>query len=52
MVEGEISFGCFRLNIARRELRHDETLVRLGSWARDVLCVLDSARAKSSPTAV
>jgi hypothetical protein len=38
MVEGEISFGRF-LNLARRELRCDETLVRLGSRARDILCV-------------
>ena len=43
MVEGEISFGRFRLNIARRELRRDETLVRLGSRARDLLCVLGEA---------
>ena len=40
MVEGEISFGRFRLNIARRELRRYETLVRLGSRARDILCAL------------
>src|SRR5215469_11754167 len=46
MVEGEISFGRFRLNIARRELRRDETLVRLGSRARDILCVLASAEGK------
>jgi hypothetical protein len=39
MVEGKISFGRFRLNIARR----DETLVRLGGRARDILCVLASA---------
>ena len=39
MVEGEISFGRFRLNIARR----DETLVRLGSRARGILCVLGEA---------
>jgi len=38
MVEGEISFGRF-LNLARRELRRDETLVRLGGRARDILCV-------------
>ena len=43
MVEGEISFGRFRLNIARRELRRDETLVRLGSRARGILCVLGEA---------
>jgi hypothetical protein len=39
MVEGEISFGRFRLDLARRE----QTLVRLGSWALDFLCVLASA---------
>ena len=43
MVEGEISFGRFQLNTARRELRRDETLVRLGSRARDILCVLGEA---------
>jgi TolB-like protein/class 3 adenylate cyclase len=43
MVEGEISFGRFRLDLARRELRRDETLVRLGSRALDILCVLASA---------
>ena len=46
MVEGEISFGRFRLNIARRELRRDETPVRLGGRARDILCVLASAGGK------
>jgi TolB-like protein/class 3 adenylate cyclase len=43
MVEGEISFGRFRLDLARRELRCDERLVRLGSRALDILCVLASA---------
>ena len=43
MVEGEIRFGRFRLDLARRELRRDQTLVRLGSWALDILCVLASA---------
>jgi adenylate cyclase len=43
MVEGEISFGRFRLNLARRELRRDDTPVRLGSRALDILCVLASA---------
>ena len=28
MVEGEISFGRFRLDLARRELRRDEAPVR------------------------
>jgi len=43
MIEGEISFGRFRLNLARRELRRDDTPVRLGSRALDILCVLASA---------
>src|SRR5215813_1064562 len=46
MVEGEISFGRFRLDLARRELRRDEGLVRLGSRALDILCVLASAGGK------
>ena len=43
MVESEISFGRFRLNLARRELRRDNTPVRLGSRAIDILCLLASA---------
>jgi TolB-like protein len=46
MVEGEISFGRFRLDLARRELRRDETPVRLGSRALDILCVLASAEGR------
>ena len=46
MVEDEISFGRFRLDLARRELRRDETLVRLGSRALDILSVLASAGGK------
>jgi DNA-binding winged helix-turn-helix (wHTH) protein len=46
MVEGEISFGRGRFDLARRELRRDETLVRLGSRALDILCVLASAEGK------
>jgi TolB-like protein len=46
MVEDEISFGRFRLDLARRELRRDETLVRLGSRALDILCVLAAAGGK------
>src|SRR6516164_1861722 len=46
MVEGEISFGRFRLDLARRELRRDERLVRLGNRALDILCVLASAGGK------
>src|SRR5262252_11096325 len=46
MVEGEISFGRFRLDLARHELRRDKRLVRLGSRALDILCVLASAGGK------
>ena len=46
MVEGEISFGRFRLDLARRQLRRDEKLVRLGSRALDILCMLTSAGGK------
>ena len=46
MVEGEISFGRFRLDLTRRELRRDQKLVRLGSRALDILCVLASAGGK------
>ena len=48
MVEGAISFGRFRLDLARCELRRDEAPVRLGSRALDILCVLASAGGKSS----
>jgi TolB-like protein/predicted ATPase/class 3 adenylate cyclase len=43
MDEGEISFGRFRVDLARRELRRDNKLVRLGSRARDILCLLAAA---------
>jgi TolB-like protein len=43
MVGGEISFGRFRFDLARRELRRDNRAVRLGSRALDILCVLASA---------
>src|SRR5215469_14494015 len=46
LVDGELSFGRFRLDLARRELRRDERLVRLGSRALDILCVLASAGGK------
>ena len=42
MVEREISFGRFRLNLTRRELWRDNRPVRLGSRALDILCVLAS----------
>jgi TolB-like protein/class 3 adenylate cyclase/predicted ATPase len=44
MVDGEISFGPFRLDLARRELRRDNSPIRLGRRALDILCVLASAR--------
>jgi adenylate cyclase len=43
MVEGEISFGRFRLNLSRRELRRDNAILRLGRRALDILCELASA---------
>jgi TolB-like protein len=43
MIEKEISFGRFRLNLGRRELRRGNTPVRLGSRALDILCTLASA---------
>ena len=44
MNDGEISFGRFRLDPVRRELRRDGKPVRLGSRARDILCLLASAQ--------
>src|SRR5262252_5386270 len=43
MVDGEISFGRFRFDPVRRELCRDNSPVRLGSRALDVLCLLVSA---------
>jgi adenylate cyclase len=43
MIEGEVRFGRFRLNLVRRELLRDNTQVRLGGRALDILCVLASA---------
>ena len=43
MVEGEVSFGRFRLDLAQRKLRRDDKRVRLGGRALDILCVLASA---------
>ena len=43
MAEGEISFGRFRLDVARRELSRDNRPVQLGGRALDILCVLASA---------
>ena len=44
MNDGEISLGRFRLDSLRRELRRDGKPVRLGSRARDILCLLASAQ--------
>src|SRR5215467_1366419 len=40
----QVRFGRFRLDLKRRELWRDETLMRLGSRVVDVLCVLVSAK--------
>ena len=43
MADGEISFGRFRLDSARRELRRGDERVQLGGRALDILRVLASA---------
>jgi TolB-like protein/Tfp pilus assembly protein PilF len=40
----EVRFGAFRFDVARRELSHDGSPVRLGGRALDILCVLAAAR--------
>jgi TolB-like protein len=40
----QVRFGRFRLDVGRRELWRDETLVHLGSRVLDILCLLVSAR--------
>jgi DNA-binding winged helix-turn-helix (wHTH) protein len=40
----QVGFGRFRLDLGRRELWRDETLMHLGSRVLDVLCVLVSAK--------
>ena len=40
----QVRFGRFRLDLGRRELWRDETLIHLGSRVLDVLCVLVSAK--------
>src|SRR5262245_65040309 len=40
----QVRFGRFRLDLGRRELWRDETLMHLGSRVLDVLCVLVSAK--------
>jgi hypothetical protein len=49
MVEGEISFGRFRLDLARRELRRDQTLARLGSASFACAKALRKSRTLSRP---
>jgi adenylate cyclase len=44
MAEDEISFGRLRLDLARREVRRDGALVRLGSRALDILRELAAAK--------
>jgi len=46
MADGDISFGRFRLDSARRELRAGNEPVQLGGRALDILCVLASAGGK------
>jgi TolB-like protein len=40
----EVRFGAFRLDLGRRELSRDGTVVQLGSRAIDILCVLAAAK--------
>jgi TolB-like protein/tetratricopeptide (TPR) repeat protein len=40
----QVMFGRFRLDLGRRELWRDETLMHLGSRVLDILCVLASAK--------
>jgi DNA-binding winged helix-turn-helix (wHTH) protein len=40
----QIKFGRFRLDLGRRELWRNETLIHLGSRVLDILCVLVSAK--------
>jgi TolB-like protein len=44
MNENEVRIGPFRLDLARKELRHDGKTIRLGSRAAEILCVLASAK--------
>jgi TolB-like protein len=41
-----VSFGRFRLDLGQRKLWRDEIPIRLGNRARDILCVLVSAKGK------
>src|SRR5215470_10366842 len=44
MSDDQVKFGGFQLDLGRRQLSHDGTLVQLGSRAIDILCVLASAK--------
>src|SRR3954466_11114239 len=44
MNQDEVSLGQFRLDLRQRELTLDGVPVQLGSRARDILCVLASAK--------
>jgi TolB-like protein/tetratricopeptide (TPR) repeat protein len=44
MSTDQVRFGRFRLDLGRRELWHDETLMHLGNRVLDILCVLASAK--------
>ena len=44
MEDGEVSFGPFRLDTGRRELRRGDTRIRLGSRAMGILCALVAAK--------
>ena len=44
MADGEVRFGPFRLDVDQRQLWRDGSVVRLGSRAIDILCVLAAAK--------
>jgi TolB-like protein len=44
MSTDQVRFSRFRLDLGRRELWHDETLMHLGNRVLDILCVLASAK--------
>jgi len=46
MAEGEISFGRFRLDSARRELRRGNEPVQLGGRALDILLRIGLGRGR------
>ena len=44
MEDGEVSFGPFRLDTGRRQLRRGDMPIRLGSRAMGILCALVAAK--------